>query len=197
MATVITHALVAGAISVLSPSEASSYGEKFSKVPRFRLIVSMVLLAVIPDVDSLAFRYGIPYEDVFGHRGFTHSLIFSIGLAFVTGLLLFRAIGIGSKVWCYIVFLLCLAGVSHGIIDAFTDAGLGVGFLIPFDLDRYFFPWRPIDTSPVSIRAFFNGPAQTILLNEFVWVLLPVYTVTAFVSISRFLIKYFLGKVRK
>jgi len=194
MATIFTHALVAGAISVFSPSEPSAYG---GKVPRFRLIASMVLLATIPDVDSLAFRYGIPYEDVFGHRGFTHSLIFSISLAVIVGLLVFRAIGIGSKVWWYIVFLLCLAGMSHGILDAFTDAGLGVGFFIPFDVDRYFFPWRPIDTSPVSIRAFFDGPAQIILLNEFVWVVLPVYVVTTVFSCVRFLIKLSRREINK
>lgn len=197
MATIFTHALVAGAISVFSPPGPSAYGEKFSKVPRLRLIFSMVLLAIIPDIDSLAFRYGIPYEDVFGHRGFTHSLLFSLGLAVIAGLSIFRAIGIGSKVWWYIVFLLCVAGVSHGILDAFTDAGLGVGFFIPFDIDRYFFPWRPIDTSPVSIRAFFDGPAQAILLNEFFWVVLPVYVVTAVFSLSRFLIKLSCKKSNK
>ncbi|WP_460240709.1 hypothetical protein [Aurantivibrio infirmus] len=57
MATVITHALVAGATSIFAPQKASSYGPKFSSVPRLRLIISFILLAVIPDLDSIGFRY--------------------------------------------------------------------------------------------------------------------------------------------
>ena len=32
---------------------------------------------VFPDVDVIGFHYGIPYGDFWGHRGFTHSLIFA------------------------------------------------------------------------------------------------------------------------
>jgi inner membrane protein len=60
------------------------------------------------------------------------------------------------------------------VIDAFTDAGLGVGFLIPFDNTRYFAPWRPLATSPLSIAGFFSGPAHRILANEAVWIGLPM-----------------------
>lgn len=34
---------------------------------------------------------------------------------------------------------LCL--MSHRILDAFTNGGLEIGFFIPFDNARYFFPW--------------------------------------------------------
>ncbi len=185
MATVITHALVAGAISVFSPQKFTSHGSTIIKVPRLRLIFCLILLAVIPDLDSIGFRYGIPYSDVFGHRGFTHSLLFSVVTAFCFGLIIFRSMGVGTKIWWYIVFLLSVAGISHGILDAFTDAGLGVGFLIPMDNDRYFFPWRPLETSPVSISAFFNGPAKKILLNEMLWVWLPVFMIIVLVGIFR------------
>ena len=46
-----------------------------------RLWVLGVLCAVAPDLDVLAFRFGIPYEHALGHRGFTHSIPFAAALA--------------------------------------------------------------------------------------------------------------------
>ena len=64
MATVITHALAAAALSTIAPKV----------LPRIRLGLVLGVLAVIPDLDVIGFRFGIPYEDVLGHRGFTHSI---------------------------------------------------------------------------------------------------------------------------
>ncbi|MDI8954364.1 metal-dependent hydrolase, partial [Salmonella enterica subsp. enterica serovar Anatum] len=36
-----------------------------------------VVLAMLPDADVLAFKFGVAYGNVFGHRGFTHSLLFA------------------------------------------------------------------------------------------------------------------------
>ena len=33
--------------------------------------------AMLPDADVIAFTFGVPYGDMFGHRGFTHSLFFA------------------------------------------------------------------------------------------------------------------------
>lgn len=38
---------------------------------------------MLPDADVLSFKFGVAYGNVFGHRGFTHSLVF----AFVVPLL--------------------------------------------------------------------------------------------------------------
>lgn len=38
---------------------------------------------MLPDADVLSFNFGVAYGNVFGHRGFTHSLVF----AFVVPLL--------------------------------------------------------------------------------------------------------------
>ncbi len=38
---------------------------------------------MLPDADVLSFKFGLAYGNVFGHRGFTHSLVF----AFVVPLL--------------------------------------------------------------------------------------------------------------
>ena len=83
------------------------------------------------------------------------------------------------------VSLAFLATISHGALDAFTDAGLGVGFLIPFDDMRYFAPWRPLATSPLSVSAFFDGPALRILANEFVWVGMPLICVLGVGMLAR------------
>ncbi len=108
-----------------------------------------------------------------GHRGFTHSLTF----AFLVGAVAacsFRRVQAVSREWWQLVAVFGIAAASHGILDAFTDAGLGVGFLVPFDSARYFFSWRPLETSPIGVGAFFDGPARRILANEIVWVWLPV-----------------------
>jgi len=41
----------------------------------FKLFLLAAICSVIPDVD--AFKFGIPYESQWGHRGFTHSLFFA------------------------------------------------------------------------------------------------------------------------
>jgi len=48
-----------------------------------RLTLIAVVCSILPDIDALGFRMGIAYGDVFGHRGFTHSLLFAslVGVA--------------------------------------------------------------------------------------------------------------------
>ncbi len=144
------------------------------EIPRVKLAVTLAVLSAAPDLDVIGFRYGIAYGDVLGHRGFTHSIAFALIAGLITPSLVFRGVPSRSRSWWWIVSLAFCATASHGVLDAFTDAGLGVGFLIPLDNTRYFAPWRPLATSPLSISAFFDGPALRILGNEFVWVGLPL-----------------------
>ena len=67
MATAFTHAFVATALGSGRPRGLSSL--------KVALVLSVV--AVLPDVDVLAFRFGIPYEHPLGHRGLAHSLAFA------------------------------------------------------------------------------------------------------------------------
>lgn len=167
MATVVTHFVVASSMSSFAPGA----------IPRLRLAFVLGALAMIPDLDVIGFQFGVPYSDPLGHRGFTHSILFAAVLAVVVPFVAFREIQVLTKTWWVLVFLAFLATISHGVLDAFTDAGLGVGFLIPFDDTRYFAPWRPLATSPLSVSAFFEGPGLRILANEFVWVGLPLICV--------------------
>ena len=92
----------------------------------------------------------------------------------MTPAIAFHATRTFSNRWWIISGLAFVTTMSHGIMDAFTDAGLGIGFLIPFDDTRYFVPWRPLATSPPSVWGFLNGPAGPILANELKWIWLPV-----------------------
>lgn len=131
--------------------------------PRWLLVV-LPFCSVLPDIDVIAFRMGIPYGDPFEHRGFTHSLAFATSLALIAFALDRR------RVTFLLVFL---ATASHGLLDAMTTGGLGVGFWVPFSNERYFLPWRPIRVSPVSVDRFFTARGWTILQSEALWVGLP------------------------
>ena len=86
--------------------------------------------------------------------------------------------------------------VSHGILDAATDAGLGIGFFIPFDNERYFLPFRPLETSAVDPRVFLAHPSRAldILTNELAWVGLPLLGFTLIFQGFRFVSNVFSGK---
>jgi len=148
-------------------------------ISRLRLAWVLAILAVIPDVDIVGFHFGIAYHDPLGHRGFTHSILFAAVVAAITPSLAFPRIATFSQTRFFLTIFMFIATISHGVLDAFTDAGLGVGFLIPFNDARYFAPWRPIATSPLSITAFISGPAVRILANEFIWVGLPLAAIVS------------------
>ena len=81
-----------------------------------------------------------------------------------------------SRHWWSLVGLFFLVTVSHGILDALTNGGLGVAFFSPFDTTRYFFPWRPIRVSPVGMGRFFSAQGVAILASEIEYVWLPLVT---------------------
>jgi inner membrane protein len=103
-----------------------------------------------------------------GHRGFTHSLFFAALLAALVVALFFR----GSS-WLLMWLYFFVATASHGILDAMTNGGLGVAFFAPFDNARYFFPFRPIQVSPLHVHRFFSARGAAILLSELKWVIAP------------------------
>jgi len=112
--------------------------------------------AAVPDIDVVAFSLGIPYENVLGHRGLTHSLFFAAVLASLVVLIFFRGPAVRgrtARLWAYFF----LATASHGVLDAMTNGGLGVAFFAPFDDRRFFFPFHPIQVSPVRPSRFFHA----------------------------------------
>ena len=142
-----------------------------SQIPK-RVWVAGALCSVLPDIDVVGFRCGIHYGDFWGHRGFTHSLLFAALLAGTAAALLYRSSMSGIGRFTLFAYLF-LATASHGLLDAMTNGGLGVAFFSPFDNHRYFLPWRPILVSPISVHRFFTGRGYAVLQSELQWIWLP------------------------
>jgi inner membrane protein len=147
--------------------------------------VVLAAAAALPDLDVLGFWFGIRYSHPLGHRGFSHSLPFALLLATVLWAWLDRGDRRLSRASGELFLVVFLACASHGFLDAFTDAGLGVGFFIPFSDTRYFFPWRPILTSPLSLGAFFSGEGIAILRNEALCVWVPTGLMLVLLALVR------------
>jgi inner membrane protein len=158
MASAFTHALAAAALgSLIVPGRA-------------RLIALGAALAILPDADAIGFQLGVPYPSLLGHRGLSHSIAFAALVAVGVTLLpaLRAAPGRTRAAW-----FLVAAVLSHGLLDALTDGGLGVAFFAPLSGERYFFPWRPIAVSPISVTRFFSARGLRVLESELVVVWVP------------------------
>lgn len=161
MASIVSHAVAAVGIG------AALYHRK---IPT-RFWLAGITCSVLPDLDVIGFRFGIHYGDFWGHRGFTHSLVFAAILATVATIAIAR--GMRDIHWFSLYVYLFLATASHGLLDAMTDGGLGVAFFSPFDTRRYFLPWRPIRVSPIGITRFFTPRGFSVFRTEIVWIWLP------------------------
>lgn len=176
MPTVFSHAVVAVAIGKWIPTPAKS--------PKFWLLC--MLCAMLPDADVLGFKYGIPYHSMWGHRGFTHSIFFGFLLGGVVSTACYSKYPIFSKAWCWYFLCFSTATISHGLLDACTSGGLGIAYFAPFSAERYFWTFRPIQVSPLSISRFFSNWGVAVMKSEFVWLWLP--------SVCFFLIKTIIEK---
>jgi inner membrane protein len=147
-----------------------------------RFWVLAALCGIIPDIDVLAFRFGIPYQHPLGHRGFTHSITFGVLWTAALVLIFFRKQS--GRIQLFFVFL--IATLSHGLLDAMTNGGLGVGFFIPWSDSRYFLPFRPIEVSPIHVDRFFHQ-AGKILLSEATWIGIPCLVLVGLPSLWKLL----------
>lgn len=135
----------------------------FPRLPRNATLFA-IIGTILPDADVAAFALGIPYAHTFGHRGITHSIAFAFLYALIATLI------VRGRAATFTFLFLCT--MSHAVLDAFTDGGLGVAFFSPFSNERYFFPWTPIRVSPIG-SGFFSARGLETLLSEVVWVWIP------------------------
>jgi inner membrane protein len=149
-----------------------------------RFWVLSVFCAILPDIDTVSFYFGVERGSMFGHRGITHSLLFAVLLSLLVVLLAFSKTPRFSKKWWALLFYFFVVTASHGLLDALTDGGSGVAFFAPFDATRYFFPWRPIEVSPIGLR-FFSSRGLEVFESEFVCVWIPSILLVAVVSAYR------------
>ena len=182
MASAFSHAIAAVAIGKIS--RAVRWPWELEKVDmKFWLIA--IFCAVIPDIDAIGFWLGVPYDSVWGHRGITHSLFFAVLLSFVVVYLFYRDSKLFSRRWLILFLFFFAATASHGILDAMTDGGKGVAFFAPFYNARYFFSFRPIRVSPISVTRFFSERGWVVLKSEFIWVWIPSFILMALASLIK------------
>jgi inner membrane protein len=171
MPTVLSHPVVPLAIRL---------GFGADVIPK-SLLLAGALGSVLPDLDVVAFWYGIPHQSEFGHRGFSHSLVFAICVA-LSGASFHRRLK--TTFGKAFVFLLVATG-SHGVLDAFTNGGVGIALFWPWSENRYFAPFRPIKVAPIGLDFFLRG-SMPVLLSELLWVWLPgIVTGSTFAAFRR------------
>ena len=171
MASAFTHAFFAAALGGVYAAR---------RMPARFWLLSM-LCAVLPDADVLAFGLGIHYDSMFGHRGFTHSLAFAL----LTGVFVTFAFFRDAPNRASLVVFFSLATASHAALDALTNGGLGVALFAPFSGERYFFPFRPVEVSPIGLDAFFGEWGLAVIRSELLWVWLPASLCVVLVIIFR------------
>jgi inner membrane protein len=170
MPTIFSHSISGLAISSLSE-------KKTSKIKYYSFVI---LSACIPDFDIIAFKFGIAYEDIFGHRGISHSILFALVYSFLVVKIFFAKdnfFKLGS-----IFFLIT---ISHGLLDMFTNGGLGVCLACPFNSERLFFDLRPILVSPIG-KHFFSERGLLVLQSEFFWIWIPSGVFYFLVKVTRY-----------
>ena len=162
MASAFGHALVAITI-----------GTTFNKkIVNWKFWTLGIVCSILPDADVITFKFGIPYESFWGHRGFTHSFLFALIMGVLFTSLFYRLqLKKLSSYLLILYFTLCTA--SHSILDAMTNGGLGVAFFSPWDNSRYFFPWRPVKVSPIGIDSFLSEWGMKVIMSEIVWIGIP------------------------
>lgn len=159
MPTLLTHPAVPLALGI---------GLGSTTIPK-RLLGAGIIVSVLPDLDVLAFHFGIPYASGLGHRGFSHSLILAASIALL-GAFACRALRTSFRRAGWFLFI---AAVSHGVLDAFTNGGYGIAFLWPWSDERFFFPAQVIEVSPLGISRFLSPRGAAVLASEALWVWAP------------------------
>lgn len=130
-----------------------------AKLPPRETCIVFGALGLLPDADVVGMALGVPYASPFGHRGFTHSVVFALGASLVAWAI--------TRSWRRALLVLLAVG-SHGPLDTLTDGGLGAALLWPFSPHRFFAPWRPIPVAPLG-RGFFSTDGLACVFFETLW----------------------------
>ena len=158
MPTIFSHAVVPIATGL-------GLGQKVSK----QVIILSAFCAMLPDIDTIGFKFGLPYGAAWGHRGATHSIVFALAVA-LTAAVFAKKFNSHFYITYFMVFV---ATISHGLLDMCTNGGLGVALYWPFSTQRLFFDFHPIQVSSIGITNFFTQRSFGILQSEFFWLVLP------------------------
>ena len=170
MPTNVTHAIPAIAIGL-------GLGKK---VIPFRVMLTGALIASIPDLDMIGTRsFGVPWDSIYGHRGYTHSILFALLIAFCFAKLFSQT----SFKKIFIFFSVCM--LSHGLLDSCNSGGLGIAFLWPLSNHRYHNLLQPIMNVNVSFRGLYlSSKGLPVFISEIIWVWLPFLGIFLFLKFN-------------
>ena len=176
MPTIMSHAIIPIAAAVIINATQKSNKPILSKP----MIFTGMALAMLPDADVAGFALGIDYGDALGHRGASHALLVAASMAAILTAI------IRPIYWKTLFTFFFVSMASHGILDAFTNGGLGAALFWPIDDMRYFAPFTPIEVSPIG-RNFFSARGLITLWSELKWIVLPALIITFYV---RFILRH-------
>ena len=94
MASAFGHAFTAIAIR-------SGYSKTIND---WKFLILGIICSILPDADVLSFKFGIAYEAFWGHRGFTHSIVFAFLLGLVVTTIFYSKAISSKKGLFYILF---------------------------------------------------------------------------------------------
>jgi inner membrane protein len=175
MASAFTHVFVAAALGNAVSTE---------RMP-LRFWMLGLFCSLLPDLDIITFRLGIPYRHMFGHRGISHSLPFALLVGLLVVLLAFRTVPRFTGRWWLLAGYFFAVTASHGVLDAMTSGGSGTAFFSPFDTTRYFLPWRPLVVSPIGVYGFFSRWGWDVIMSELLWIWLPGLVLVCAIALIR------------
>ena len=165
MPTIFSHAFFGTAIgSTLAPKQL-----------RARFLILTALCAILPDLDVVSFVFRVSYASMMGHRGISHSITFAVLIGCLIAVLCFRGHEVSR--WKLALYF-SGATLSHPLLDMLTNGGLGVALLAPFSNERFFFPWRPVQVSPIGV-GFFSERGVAVIVSELLWIWLPAVVIAA------------------
>jgi inner membrane protein len=145
-----------------------------------------IACSTLPDADVIGYRLlYIPSYHFLGHRGFFHSPFFAALLSILIVFIFYRKEVIFSNRWWKYVLYFFILTASHGLLDALTNGGHGIALLSPFTNSRYFFPWTPLEVSPLSIKGFLSQLGLVVFMSELIWIWVPCFLIIVFLKIKR------------
>lgn len=174
MASLITHTIIPITLRVIMKNDRVSN----------TLLFYACFASILPDFDVIAFALGIPYEHQFGHRGATHSIIFALLMAMLAAY--FHKYLACKKHIAFIVIY--ISTISHPLLDALTNGGMGIAFFWPFNNERLFFPWQPIEVSPIGLKSFLTSRGLVVIKSEIILVWLPCISIVAMYLLTKLLL---------
>lgn len=126
-----------------------------------RAMLAFTVLSMLPDIDVIGFRLGVRYADAWGHRGASHSLVFAAVLGLICAWMAARD---GHR-FKTVAWLSTAVLASHGILDGFTDGGLGAALWWPVSEARVFWPVNPLPVAPIG-RGMLSERGLYVILVE-------------------------------